>query len=224
MSHMLLEILAEETLKGNKPSSTFKAESFVKVATKISQKFNVQCEPKYVGNHLKTVKKEWGIITKLKNKIGMIAMTIIVGKDMATRNYAKSYADVNLEENAEEQSISIENEGEYEETSKEKETSSSSAHKQGCQFRFDDGVEKLSKKIADVVFAIQNLSKNQLDVNELYTKVMKIEGFDEITLGDAFDHLVQHEMLAKAFMTKNANFRKIWVQNFVNQHYYRPDC
>jgi hypothetical protein len=80
----------------------------------------------------------------------------------------------------------------------------------------DDGVEKLSKKIADVVFAIQNLSKNQLDVNELYTKVMKIEGFDEITLGDAFDHLVQHEMLAKAFMAKNANFRKIWVQNFVN--------
>jgi len=29
---MLLEILAEETLKGSKPSSTFKAESFVKVA------------------------------------------------------------------------------------------------------------------------------------------------------------------------------------------------
>jgi hypothetical protein len=67
---MLLEILAEETLKGSKPSSTFKAESFVKVATEISQKFNVQCEPKHVENHLKTVKKEWGIITKLKNKSG----------------------------------------------------------------------------------------------------------------------------------------------------------
>jgi len=36
MSHILLEILAEEALKGNKPSSTFKAESFVKVASKIS--------------------------------------------------------------------------------------------------------------------------------------------------------------------------------------------
>jgi len=70
MSYMLLEILAEETLKENKPSSTFKAESFVKVATKISKKFNVQCEPKHVDNHLKTVKKEWGIITKLKNKSG----------------------------------------------------------------------------------------------------------------------------------------------------------
>ena len=73
----------------------------------------------------------------------------------------------------------------------------------------DDSVEKLSKKIGDVTFVIQNLSKNQLDVNELYTKVMKIEGFDEITLGDAFDHLVQHEMLAKIFMVKNANLRKI---------------
>jgi hypothetical protein len=61
----------------------------------------------------------------------------------------------------------------------------------------DDGVEKLSKKIGDVASVIQSLSKNQLDVNELYTKVMKIKGFEEITLGDAFNHLVQNEMLEK---------------------------
>jgi len=156
------------------------------------------------------------------------AMTIVVGKDMATGNYTKSYANVNLEENTKEQSISIENEGEYEETSKGKETSSSSAqkrqHRKRNRMYEDDSVENLSKKIGDVAFAIQSLSKNQLDVNELYTEVMKIEGFDKITLGDAFDHLVQHEMLAKAFMVKNANLRKIWVQNFVNQRSYRPDC
>ena len=58
MSHMLLEILVEVTLKGNKPSSTFKAESFAKVATEISQQFNVPYEQKHVENHLKTVKKE----------------------------------------------------------------------------------------------------------------------------------------------------------------------
>jgi len=40
------------------------------IYTEISQKFNVQWEPKHVDNHLKTVKKEWGIITKLKNKSG----------------------------------------------------------------------------------------------------------------------------------------------------------
>jgi len=77
------------------------------------------------------------------------AMTIVVGKDMTTGNYAKSYADVNLEENTEEQSISIENEREYEETSKEKETSSSSTqkrqHRKRNRMYEDDGVEKLSK-------------------------------------------------------------------------------
>jgi len=58
MSHMLLEILAEDALKGSKPSSTFKVESFVTMTTEISQKFNVQCEPKYMDNHLKIVKKK----------------------------------------------------------------------------------------------------------------------------------------------------------------------
>jgi len=88
----------------------------------------------------------------------------------------------------------------------------------------DDGVEKLSKQIGDVALAIQSLSKNQLNVNALYTEVMKIEGFDEITLGETFDHLVQNEILAKVFIAKNANLRKIWVQNFMNQHYYMLAC
>ena len=149
------------------------------------------------------------------------AMTIVVGKNMATENYAKSYADINLEENTEVQSISIENEGKYEETSKGKETSSSSAqqrqHKKRNRMYEDDSVEKLSKKIGDVAFA--SLSKNQLDVNKLYTEVMKIKGFEEITLGDTFDHLILNEMLAKAFMARNVNLRKSRVQNFVNQHY-----
>ncbi|KAI5588651.1 hypothetical protein BDE02_05G112300 [Populus trichocarpa] len=101
------------------------------------------------------------------------AMTIVVEKDMATGNYIKLFADINLEENIEVQSISIENEGEYEETSKGKETSSSSTqkrqHKKRNRMYEDDSVEKLSKKIGDVAFAIQSLSKNQLDVNEIYT-------------------------------------------------------
>jgi hypothetical protein len=143
------------------------------------------------------------------------AMTIVVGKDMATGNYIKLYIDVNLEENTEEQSILIENEGEYEEISKGKEISFSSTqnrqHRKRNRMYEDDGVEKLSKQIGDVAFAIQSLNKNQLDVNALYTEVMKIEGFDEITLMDAFDHLAQNEMLTKTFMAKNVNLRKIWV-------------
>jgi len=80
---------------------------------------------------LNFMKRHIPIMTSISTKkLDMYeAVTIVVGKDMATGNYIKSYVDVNLEENIEEQSISIENEGEYEETSKEKETSSSSAQK-----------------------------------------------------------------------------------------------
>jgi len=97
-------------------------------------------------------------------------------------------------------------------------------HRKRNRMYEDDGVEKLSKQIGDVALAIQSLSKNQLNVNALYTEVMKIEGFDEITLGETFDHLVQNEILAKVFIAKNANLRKIWVQNFMNQHYYMLAC
>jgi hypothetical protein len=64
----------------------------------------------------------------LNKKLDMYeAMIIVVEKDMTTGNYVKSYADINLKENTKIKFISIENEGGYEETSKGKETSSSSA-------------------------------------------------------------------------------------------------
>jgi len=67
-------------------------------------------------------------------------MTIIVGKDMATGNYVKSYVDINLEENTQVQATSIENDGEYEKISKGKETSS---YRKRNHIYEDDDVEKL---------------------------------------------------------------------------------
>jgi hypothetical protein len=53
MSHMLLEILVEEALKENKSSSTFKANSFVKVVRGVhgSVRFRLkkQTEPNYMN-------------------------------------------------------------------------------------------------------------------------------------------------------------------------------
>jgi hypothetical protein len=93
----------------------------------------------------------------------------------------------------------------------------------------DDGVEKLSEKTGDVAFVIQSLSKKKKkhDVNELYTKVMKIEGFEEITRSLLVMFLIiwsKMKCWQKHLWQKNINLRKIWVQTFVNQHYYRPDC
>jgi hypothetical protein len=53
MSHMLLEILVEEVLKENKSSSTFKANSFVKVARGVHGsvwfRLKKQTEPNYMN-------------------------------------------------------------------------------------------------------------------------------------------------------------------------------
>jgi len=69
------------------------------------------------------------------------AMTIVVGKDMATINYAKSDADINLEENTEVQSISIEMKGNMKKLQKEKKHLSL-VHKRG-----NIGKEIVCKKI-----------------------------------------------------------------------------
>ena len=58
---------------------------------------------------------------------------------------------------------------------------------------------------------IKNLNINQLVVTDLYEEVMKTEGFDKVILASSIDYLVQYEMFVKAFMTKNANLRMIWI-------------
>ncbi|KAK5783756.1 hypothetical protein PVK06_038269 [Gossypium arboreum] len=56
MQRLFLEILAEETQRGNKLSNTFKAVFINRVAEAISERFQVQCDAKHVENHLRTVK------------------------------------------------------------------------------------------------------------------------------------------------------------------------
>lgn len=70
MERVFLEILAEESKKGNNPSNTFKTTAFARVAATISEKFNVECSSNHVENHLKTVKKTWQIICKIRGESG----------------------------------------------------------------------------------------------------------------------------------------------------------
>jgi len=64
--------------------------------------------------------------------------------------------------------------------------------------------------------AIKKLSDDQLDEKDLYAEIMKTEGFDEFTL--AFDHLVENEKVAKAFMVKSARLRRAWLEGFFNMN------
>jgi hypothetical protein len=70
MSHMLLEILAEDALKGSKPSSTFNQNLLLRWLQKLvkSSTCNVSLSIWTIISRL--WKKNGGIITKLKNKSG----------------------------------------------------------------------------------------------------------------------------------------------------------
>ena len=68
ISKELLTFLASEVQKGNRPNNFFKSFSFAAVANAIPKKFNVKCLPKHIDNYLKTVKKAWGITSKLRDK------------------------------------------------------------------------------------------------------------------------------------------------------------
>ncbi|KAI8549738.1 hypothetical protein RHMOL_Rhmol06G0048600 [Rhododendron molle] len=70
-------------------------------------------------------------------------------------------------------------------------------------------------KLEEVGLAIKKLTDDRLNVNDLYEEVMKIEGFDELRLALAFDHLVENEKGAKAFMVKNARLRRAWLEGFL---------
>ncbi|KAF3650607.1 hypothetical protein FXO38_17067 [Capsicum annuum] len=52
---------------------------------------------------------------------------------------------------------------------------------------------------------ISKMTNNHLDMTRLYEEIMETEGYDDEFLGDVFDHLVQIDTLAKAFMVKSQN-------------------
>ena len=70
MHTTMLRVLAEEAVKGNKPSNTFKAGSFALVAKEISAQFGVECHPFYIKNRLRTLRTMLTIIQTIRKKSG----------------------------------------------------------------------------------------------------------------------------------------------------------
>ncbi|KAB1199070.1 hypothetical protein CJ030_MR0G027764 [Morella rubra] len=66
----------------------------------------------------------------------------------------------------------------------------------------------LGDKIERVVIALEKMIASAY-INDLYAKIMKIEGFEKDLLALAFEYLAINETRAKIFMAKNVHFRKI---------------
>ncbi|KAL3537706.1 hypothetical protein ACH5RR_001072 [Cinchona calisaya] len=152
-------------------------------------------------------------------------MTLVVGKDMATRSFGKTFADINL---GDPQIVDVnESVDNITQLVMEKEipsshtssfganTSGGKQHrKRNCN---SNKIGKISEKLGEVATALTKLSASKIDVSSLYHEIMKIKGYDEEFLASVFDHLVQNEILGKSFIVKNDRFRLNFLENFKKQ-------
>ncbi|THF97984.1 hypothetical protein TEA_010598 [Camellia sinensis var. sinensis] len=114
---------------------------------------------------------------------------VVVGTDMATGNFVKSFVDIDAEVKIAE---SIDFGIDVEDVAKRKYVTSSSEissearpHKRNHRDQ-DDSYYKLSKQIGEAASAIKKLMEDQVNVNDLY-EVMKMQGYDEFMLAQ---HLI----------------------------------
>ncbi|KAL2898458.1 L10-interacting MYB domain-containing protein [Bienertia sinuspersici] len=246
MSKELLQFLAEEVRKGNRPNNTFRTSSFIAAAKMISEKFQTTCTADHVENHMRTVRTTWGIISQLRGKSGfgwddklkMIAVSpnaydayvkqypshekylnkkidmyeeisIVVGKDMARGNYSKTFGDIQNTSSGQTET----------EPTKSDSVTSSEPRSHRKRSRAEEGevdLDHIFTQLGEVVSALKKISDNQLDIEKLYEEIMRMDDVEEAVRVAAFDHLVEREMLAKAFLTKSEPLRKRWLINFVN--------
>ncbi|PPD69329.1 hypothetical protein GOBAR_DD33791 [Gossypium barbadense] len=199
MEHLFLEILAEEAQRGNKSSNTFKAVSINRVAEAISERFEVQCDAKHVENHLRTIKNQWQIICTIR--------------DMATGSFARTFADIDLDDgNQDSMPIDCGNE-ETEEVRTHVSSSGTSKRKRKNvqESAVDEQIKFVGEQLGKIANALQQFTTDKTQC--LYEEVMSMEeeGFDDDFLCAVFDYLVNHESEAKAFLVKSKKHKKIWL-------------
>ncbi|XP_021716965.1 uncharacterized protein LOC110684843 [Chenopodium quinoa] len=154
----------------------------------------------------------------LNRKIDMYEeMAIVVGKDLERGNFSKTFADIDVDASTESGQPSMTNDSV---PSKDESGTSSGSRPHQKRSRIDEGseMEHISAQLQEVVSALKKISNNQLDVEKLYDEIMKMEDIEEGVRVAAFDHLVEREMLAKAFLTKSLPLRKLWIGKFVKDH------
>uniref|UniRef100_A0A3Q7IH64 Myb/SANT-like domain-containing protein n=1 Tax=Solanum lycopersicum TaxID=4081 RepID=A0A3Q7IH64_SOLLC len=169
MEYLMLEILADEVKQGNKSTNQFKVISFNCVSNAINEQLGMECSPKHVENHLKTLRSTWNIVQTLLNNSGlgwddnlkMITASPRVYAMHIVGDCAKSFEDIGLDYSSEKG-----NEDEIEGPSKENreqdvsETSQvKSNRKRNRPSDVQDVVGDISTKLGEVAAAISKIAE-----------------------------------------------------------------
>ncbi|KAH7687032.1 Ribosomal protein S10 protein [Dioscorea alata] len=143
-----------------------------------------------------------------------VAPRIVVGADPV---FPGDDVNVIMDEN-------IETEEEAEETHSRSQQISTSSDSTGRTRQCDQSNNHLAEKIDLLAFQIGRLADairtSQRGIaSELFQEVMKSDGYNEASLGKAFDYLNEHEHLARGFLAKNYHLRQAWLAEFFSAGY-----
>ncbi|KAF3634716.1 hypothetical protein FXO37_26343 [Capsicum annuum] len=151
-------------------------------------------------------------------KLKCLTKYLVCGNDRARGDCAKSFEDIDFDRFSEK-----DNDNDLEEPSIEKDeqvieaSQIKASRKRKRSLEVQDVVGDISIKFGEVATTIGRMGDSRLDVTKVYEEVMAIEGYNEEFLGDPFDYLVQSDTLVKAFMAKNKNLRKVWLERSKQQ-------
>lgn len=138
-----------------------------------------------------------------------VAPRIVVGADPV---FSGDDVNVIMDEN-------IETEEEAEETHSRSQQISTSSDSTGRTRQCDQSNNHIAEKIDLLAFQIGRLADairtSQRGIaSELFQEVMKSDGYNEASLGKAFDYLNEHEHLARGFLAKNYHLRQAWLAEY----------
>ena len=160
----------------------------------------------------------------LNKKIEMYdELAIVVGKDMATGSFAKSYVDLDTRQENDDDTKIVANNGEegvVDKGEKGKNAVESSTMrsivskscKRGRAPLIDDNVLiDLSNQLKEIIVALKEINQGPVDYTNPYSEVMAMasDGYSEDMLATAFDHLCESKKAARGFLAKNAKLRKL---------------
>ncbi|KAK5812190.1 hypothetical protein PVK06_027606 [Gossypium arboreum] len=143
-------------------------------------------------------------------------MALVVGKDMAIGSFARTFADIDLDDdNIDSVPIDCENEATEEVRTNVSSSGTSKRKRKKAQKSVnDEQIKFVGEQLGKIANALEQFTADKTP--HLYEEVMsmEVEGFDDDFLCSVFDYLVSHESEAKAFLVKSKKHRKIWLQKF----------
>ncbi|MFQ6642472.1 hypothetical protein Gotur_018508 [Gossypium turneri] len=141
-------------------------------------------------------------------------MTLVVGKDMATGSFARTFADIDLDDgNQDSVPVDCDNkEAEEVITNVSLYGTSKRKRKNVQESVVDEQIKFVGEQLGKIANALEQFTADKTP--HLYEEVMPMEeeGFDDDFLCSVFDYLVSHESEAKAFLVKSKKHKKIWLQ------------